>query len=37
MSMFEWYLNKMLALSKAQTARTGVSEPVEIKFNKYGK
>lgn len=36
MSMFEWYLNKILALSKAQTARTDVS-PVEIKFNKYGK
>lgn len=37
MSMLELYLNKILPLSKTQTARTDVSEKVEIKFNKYGK
>lgn len=37
MSMLELYLNKMLPLSKTQTAWTDVSETVEIKFNKYGK
>lgn len=37
MSMLELYLNKILPLSKTQTAWTDVSETVEIKFNKYGK
>lgn len=37
MSMLELYLNKILPLLKTQTARTDVSETVEIKFNKYGK